>query len=167
MNLVNGKAIRVTDLDRLWVFQEVEAPRFQDSRYMKVVRLSALRTGYLYPQEISLVLISVRGWVDPKALVRRKDYAKKKNPIIPSGIETVTFRLVAQCVNHLHTSCPHWNLWLRKMRGIKNHWTLKRDPALWSRLLRRFCIVHTSHGRWSGNGNDRSLTVKERCFFPA
>jgi len=30
-------------------FQEVEAPRFQDSRHMKVVRLSALRTGRLYP----------------------------------------------------------------------------------------------------------------------
>ena len=27
----------------------VEAPRFQDNRHMKVVRLSALRTGRLYP----------------------------------------------------------------------------------------------------------------------
>ena len=35
-------------LDRPRGFQEVEAPRFQDSRHMKVVRLSALRTGRLY-----------------------------------------------------------------------------------------------------------------------
>jgi len=33
-----------TDLDRLIRFQEVEAPRFQDNRHMKVVRLSAVRT---------------------------------------------------------------------------------------------------------------------------
>jgi len=29
--------------------EEVEAPRFEDNRHMKVVRLSALRTGRLYP----------------------------------------------------------------------------------------------------------------------
>jgi len=32
-------------------FYEVEAPRFQDSRHMKVVRLSTLRTARLYPRK--------------------------------------------------------------------------------------------------------------------
>jgi hypothetical protein len=39
----------ITGLDRPLGFQEVEAPRFLDNRHMKVVRLSALRTGRVYP----------------------------------------------------------------------------------------------------------------------
>jgi hypothetical protein len=39
----------ITGLDRPLGFQEVEAPRFVDNRHMKVLRLSALRTGRLYP----------------------------------------------------------------------------------------------------------------------
>jgi hypothetical protein len=36
-------------LERPLRFQEVKAPRFLDSRHMKVVRLSAIRTGRVYP----------------------------------------------------------------------------------------------------------------------
>jgi hypothetical protein len=40
----------ITVLERPRGFQEVEAHRFQDIHYMKVVRSSALHTGRLYPE---------------------------------------------------------------------------------------------------------------------
>ena len=55
----------ITSLDRPGGFQEFEAPRFQDNRHMKVIRLSALRTGRFYPQEIFPVLISVKAESTP------------------------------------------------------------------------------------------------------
>ena len=65
-----------------------------------MARLSALYTGRLYHQEITLVLISVRGWIDPRAIVRPKGSSQwKVLPMTPLRIEPVTFWLVLKCVN--------------------------------------------------------------------
>jgi hypothetical protein len=74
------------------------------------VRLSALRAGRSLPPGRFLVLISARGLVDPRAIVRLEGLGQLKNPVTSAGIEPATFRLVAQCLNHLRHCVPHFCL---------------------------------------------------------
>jgi len=56
---------------------EAEAPRFQDNRHMKVVRLSALRTGrFNPPRKYFWYSVPLEAESTPRTLCGRKDHEK-------------------------------------------------------------------------------------------
>ena len=105
-------------------------PKFTENWHMKGARLSVVRTGRLYPQKISLVLISVRGWVDPKTV----------DPITPSGMERATFRLVAQCFNQLCLSHFYSSRLASQKRSVVLFWRKFRACPAARTWIKYLCV---------------------------
>ena len=154
-------------MDRPWGFQEAEAPRFQDNRHMKVVRLSALRNGRLYhPGNIPGTHFCWR-LSRPQGHSAAGRITSMKN-VTPSGIEPATFLIVAQCLNRLRHRVPSCNDILRAQHKadhsptcdtvVKNAWSLASFSAY---AFAAWCLTKQRHrmkceckrngvGRWLG-----------------
>ena len=68
--------------------------------------LSVLCTARLYPQETTLVNISVRGWVDPRAIVRSEGFYVNEKSTDTRWYEPATLRWVVQHLSHCATAVP-------------------------------------------------------------
>jgi len=93
-----------------WELQQVEVSRIpRQSTHTHTKRQEcqpSAPAAFTPPQKTCLVLISVRGWVDPRAIVRSEGLSqwshRESNPL-PCG-------LLAQCPNQLRASCDTGNM---------------------------------------------------------
>ena len=123
------------------------------------LRLSALCTGCLYPQEMFLALVSVRGWVNPRAIEWLEGLCQWKIPLTPSGIEPATLWLVhflnelchrvpRKQVRRLHWHCSGCLLKTKHLQQITTDLQLhhpqwekpKQSRTFWRLLLVLLCL---------------------------
>jgi hypothetical protein len=159
---------------------------------MKVVRLTASSTGRPYPQDMFLVLIFTRGWVDPWAMERSEGDMSLKNPVTPPGIDPGTVRLVAQRLNHYAIPGPHGiciisnlyfftfcyrPLWSRdSVLGIATHYELE-SPGIesrWGEIFRTYpgrlrgppSLLYNGYRVFPGGKGGRGVTTTHPLLVP-
>ena len=114
---------------------------------MKVERLLALRTGCLYSQKTSLVLISFRGWFDLRAVIRPERLSQWKISMTLPGKEAAAFRLVSQCFYLLYHSVQKENTFNPTFHGLKRTSKLETKCNFPTVTLcwRKFCVNLTDN----------------------
>jgi hypothetical protein len=135
-----------TNLNKSLRLHESEAPRI--SRHSGYEGCQPYAPAAFTPQDISLVLISVSDWVDPRTVVRLEVLYQWVIPLNPSVVEPATLPFVARRFKDLWHRVPQnsvivsemeqtrgRNLWSVKKRRINLHLTLKHCLAFFIFLM--------------------------------
>jgi hypothetical protein len=148
-------------------YRPVQALRVPGDWGFQISRQSALEGGKVVShthwlpltlRKYSWYSFSVRGWVNPRAIVQPEGLCQWKIPMTPSGIKPATFRIVAQCLDQLRYRIPHC-----RDSTLKNTWQLYHFQLLLHMHPACWCHRHRNW-HWNNSTHNDKVTI---CRFSA
>jgi hypothetical protein len=96
----------IRTLSHTLAMENVQQSHYRPGQALRVPGSWSSQISRQSAHEGGKVLIPIRYWVDPRAIMRSEGLCQWKIQIIPSGNEPATFRHVGQCLKQLRYCVP-------------------------------------------------------------